>query len=195
MQHDKKSFLKHVHCFAALTDRNRHQRLSIKKSVKLRLRSNHKRCSKIKDVLKNFTKCARKYLCRSLFFNSCWPESWHFIKKETPTQALSSLFCNIFKNTFYYRTTQSLLFNWTFGQQKPVFFEYAVATTLQILHKVWQVTLKKKSFWWKEIIFGNGNNPHNIYIFKVNNRSTRKKCEICSKFAIKTPERRHCFYC
>ena len=30
----------------------------------------------------------------------------------------------------------------------------------------------------------------NIYLFKVNNRSTRKRCEICSKFTIKTPERR-----
>ena len=33
--------------------------------------------------------------------------------------------------------------------------------------------------------------PANIYLFKVNNRSTRKRCEICSKFTIKTPERRH----
>ena len=30
------------------------------------------------------------------------------------------------------------------------------------------------------------------YMFKVNNRSTRRKCEICSKLTIKIPERRHC---
>ena len=30
-------------------------------------------------------------------------------------------------------------------------------------------------------------NPANIYLFKVNNR--RKRCEICSKLTIKTPER------
>ena len=29
-----------------------------------------------------------------------------------------------------------------------------------------------------------------MYLFKVNNRNTRKKCEICSKLTIKTPERR-----
>ena len=29
------------------------------------------------------------------------------------------------------------------------------------------------------------------YMFKVNNRNTRTKCEICSKLTIKTPERRH----
>ena len=29
----------------------------------------------------------------------------------------------------------------------------------------------------------------NIYLFKVNNRSTRKRCETCSRLTIKTPER------
>ena len=28
----------------------------------------------------------------------------------------------------------------------------------------------------------------NNYLFKVNNKNTRKKCEICSKLAINTPE-------
>ena len=34
------------------------------------------------------------------------------------------------------------------------------------------------------------NIPANIYLFKVGNRNFRKRCEICSKLAIKTPERR-----
>ena len=34
-------------------------------------------------------------------------------------------------------------------------------------------------------------NPGDIYLFKVKNRNTRKRCEICSKIMIKTPERRH----
>ena len=29
-------------------------------------------------------------------------------------------------------------------------------------------------------------NPANIYLFKVNNRESRKKCEICSKLTINT---------
>ena len=33
--------------------------------------------------------------------------------------------------------------------------------------------------------------PASIYLHKVNNRNTRKRCEICSKLTIKTPERRH----
>ena len=34
-------------------------------------------------------------------------------------------------------------------------------------------------------------NPAGIYLFKVNNRNTRTKCEICSELTMKTPERRH----
>ena len=30
--------------------------------------------------------------------------------------------------------------------------------------------------------------PANIYLFKVNNRNTRKRCEICSKLTIKAPD-------
>ena len=33
--------------------------------------------------------------------------------------------------------------------------------------------------------------PPNIYLFKFNNRNTRKRYEICSKLPIKTPKRRH----
>ena len=33
-------------------------------------------------------------------------------------------------------------------------------------------------------------NPAGDYIFKVNNRNTRTRCDICSKLTIKTPERR-----
>ena len=33
--------------------------------------------------------------------------------------------------------------------------------------------------------------PVNIYLLKVSNRNTRKRCEIWSKLTIKTPERRH----
>ena len=33
--------------------------------------------------------------------------------------------------------------------------------------------------------------PTNIYLFKVKNRNTRKRCEIRSKLTIKTPKRRH----
>ena len=36
----------------------------------------------------------------------------------------------------------------------------------------------------------NNNNPAGNYVFKVDNRNTRTRCEICSKLTIKTPEQR-----
>ena len=33
--------------------------------------------------------------------------------------------------------------------------------------------------------------PTNIYLLKIKNKSTRKRCQICSKVIIKTPEHRH----
>ena len=30
--------------------------------------------------------------------------------------------------------------------------------------------------------------PANIYLFKINNRDTRKRCDKCSKLTIKTPD-------
>ena len=38
------------------------------------------------------------------------------------------------------------------------------------------------------IYLQNHNFPVNIYLFKVNNRNSRKSCEICSKLTIKAPE-------
>ena len=35
------------------------------------------------------------------------------------------------------------------------------------------------------------NFPVSFYLFKVNNRNSRKRCEICSKLTTKIPKRRH----
>ena len=43
--------------------------------------------------------------------------------------------------------------------------------------------------------FDASNVPAGNYMFKVNNGNTRTRCEICLKTTIKTPKRRHCFYC
>ena len=41
------------------------------------------------------------------------------------------------------------------------------------------------------ILHHNLSNSAGNYMFKVNSRNTRTRCEICSKLTIKTPERRH----
>ena len=45
-------------------------------------------------------------------------------------------------------------------------------------------------FYWKKNIFHEIAFPAGIYLLKVNNRNTRKRCETCSKLTIKRPEQR-----
>ena len=45
--------------------------------------------------------------------------------------------------------------------------------------------------WFNQLLCMVASIPSNIYLFKVNNGNTRKKCEICSKLTTKAPERRH----
>ena len=52
-------------------------------------RNSHRRCSVRKDVLRNFLEM---------------PEACNFIQKETLAQVLSCEFCEVSKNTFFYRT-------------------------------------------------------------------------------------------
>ena len=73
-------------------------------------RSSHQRCSVKKGVLRNFAKCTGKHLCQRLFFNKVTGLSplltglSNFIKKEALAQVFSCEFCEIFKNTYFYRT-------------------------------------------------------------------------------------------
>ena len=58
-----------------------------------------------KGALRNFTKFAAKHLRQSLFFNKIESlEACNFIKKEALAQVFSFEFCEISKNTFFYRT-------------------------------------------------------------------------------------------
>ena len=53
-------------------------------------------------VFKNFAKFTGKHLCWSLFCNkNAGLRPANFIKKDTPTQVLSSEFYEIFKNTYF----------------------------------------------------------------------------------------------
>ena len=53
-------------------------------------------------------------------------------------------------------------------------------------------TSMSKRFYDKKIHYEcpTGSYPAGIFLFKVYNRNTRTKCEICSQLKIKTPERR-----
>ena len=69
--------------------------------------------------------------------------------------------------------------------QMPYFKEGSRVSVIQILRVNWERVRKMG-----KISGAYGPFPVGIYLFKVNNKSTRTKCEICSKLTIKTPERR-----
>ena len=85
-------------------------------------------------------------------------------------------------------------------------FVWDLFSTLNITHK--RVNLmdflrvKSQSDFWnlipwerfqgtRKMICGSRCFSANIYLLKVDNRNTRKMCDICSKLTIKTPERGH----
>ena len=76
----------------------------------------HLRCSVGEGVFKSFTKFAGKHLCQS------------FLLKKRLAQVFSCEFCEIFKNTFFYRTPQvAVSAQVVFGkcwEWKLIFFEY-----------------------------------------------------------------------
>ena len=57
-----------------------------------------------KRVLKNFAKFTGKRLCQGLFLTKLHMQACNFIK--ILAQMFSCEFCEIFKNTFFYRTHQ-----------------------------------------------------------------------------------------
>ena len=55
-------------------------------------------------VLKRFANFAGKHLCWSLFLKSLQAVGLQLHKKKTPTEVFSCAVCEIFNNTFSYRT-------------------------------------------------------------------------------------------
>ena len=61
-------------------------------------------CSVKKGVLRNFTKFTGKHLCQSLFFNKVADLRPATLLKKRLAQVFFCGFCEISKNTFFYRT-------------------------------------------------------------------------------------------
>ena len=59
---------------------------------------------------------------------------------------------------------------------------------LRLYHPLYETNLVYRSLM---EINAYATSPVGIYLFKVNNRNTRTRCEICSKLTIKTTERRY----
>ena len=73
-------------------------------------------------------------------------------------------------------------------RKNSIFWHFSRSVTVHF-HLCLNVNLEKNNWWFFVIIFA-------VYLAKVsllklNNRKTRKRCEICTKLTIKTPKRRH----
>ena len=90
-----------------------------------------------------------------------------------------------FKETFKYYL--QIIFNRNLKGAQTVRFLHVHLIYIRCIYYFLMFLLDNLLFRWSaDYLF-----PANIYLFKVNNRNTRKRCEICSKLTIKTPERRH----
>ena len=88
------------------------------------------------------------------------------IVKETPTPVFSSVFSENLRNNLFIEHLRMTAFDQCRANQLTVF-------------------CKRCNI---------GRFPDNIYLFKVNNRNSTKRCDICSKLTIKKPERHQlCF--
>ena len=119
-------------------------------------------------------------------------------------QVFSCEFCEIFKNTIIIEhvwATASLNWNKYFVLKENYsllkgsicrqvklnkLHEYA-CNMIHLRKARWQVT---KTWFRKIIAIPVYHVSANIFLFKFNNRSTRKKCERCSRLKIEIPERR-----
>ena len=90
-----------------------------------------------------------------------------------------ALFCckHIYQNMLF---CENILCQYQFNFHKP-FKQYCLVSFSYFL---FHLTLSTKHLTLTNAF------PASIYLFKVNNRNTRTRCEICSKLTIKTPERR-----
>ena len=92
--------------------------------------------------------------------------------------------CSLFED-------QKLLYFSRLVPDTPISNPQKMKTSLEMKISLLMVT--KKCFFIETLFFVLAviSNPSNIYLFKVNIRNMRRRCEICSELTIKTPERRH----
>ena len=146
-----------------------------------------------KGVLRNFTKFTRKDLCQGLFFNKvAGLRPATFLITRLWHRCFLVNFPKFLITPFLQNTSGRLLLNlklnirkkkWllNFFNRKIYFQSCRRISKFRILHR----SLRQHHF---DI----SDNPANIYLFKVNKRSTKKRCEICSKLTMTSFR---CFSC
>ena len=95
-----------------------------------KLRNSHRRCSVIKDVLRNFAKFTRKHLCQSLFFNKVADlRPATLLKKRLWYRCFPVNFAKLLRTPFSQNTSGrlllkiKLLFIYNSEKTTPIYFQ------------------------------------------------------------------------
>ena len=114
-------------------------------------------------------------------------KSYCIIGTNLSTPWLSLRSCHVEQYVFYDFVVNTI---WVITNLVSSFYFLFMISSIGHMTKVVRaITSVHKIFIW----FLKRHYPGNIYLFKVNNRTTRKRCEICSKLTIKTPGWRQWF--
>ena len=103
---------------------------------------------------------------------------WHTLHEKCPNPEFLLVRIAFYLDWIQENTDQKNLRIWTLFTQWQLAGKEAIFNNLSK-----PIELKLISTIWPY--------PAGSYMFKVSNRNTRAKCEICSKLTIKTPERHH----
>ena len=116
------------------------KRMALQNYIFLTSRSRQQRCS-VKKVFLEISQNSQENTCvRVSFLIKCRPKACNFIKKDTLAQVFSFRFCEISKNTFFYRTPwkRNKLLKWS----KKLFLSIERAVKCQKLSQTWKCILK-----------------------------------------------------
>ena len=130
-----------------------------------------------KGVLRNFAKFTGKHQCQSLFLNKV--AGRNFIKKETLAQVFTCEFFEIFKNAFLCRPSPVAASVWKVCILQrlvniDIIFFWIKWGNLGQEFELRAVSLQLVTLGNLEVLA-----TQLIYLFKVNNRNTRKMSQIC----------------
>ena len=109
-----------------------------------------------KSVLRNLAKFTGKYLWQSLFVNKIGPGACNFIKKDTLAQVLSYEFCEISKNTSFYRRPLVAASDWlTFFLNKFVGKGFITFFIHRVVHvnNIHQSFLRHKAYLFEQACY------------------------------------------
>ena len=95
---------------------------------------------------------------------------WRSMGRKKAFTHICSVNILLFSSPFLYW----LVVTWGFTTSTTIMLNFTAYDAILATYLDWKYTTLAK-----------------IYLLKVNNRNTRKRCEICSKLTVKIPERRH----